>query len=443
MGSGTGRAVAPFRGENPSPRRVIVNCVTTARTTPTAQGDSLPPPVTDLSEVEEIADAIADAGSFCLDLEFMTEGRYVAELSLVQVSWGDPENPTVAAIDPLAVALESIVELVEDPEIETIVHSAQADLALLGGKFDARAEHLVDTQIAAAFLGMGDQIGYGPLVQRVTGIELDKGAQFTEWSQRPLSPEQLSYALDDVRYLPRIWRELRADLEARDRIGWVDDECSRLAEVWSQRLAPEEMYTRIRGWNGLKPRSLGALRAVAAWRERESLHHNRPPSWLMNDRTMLELCRRPPRNERGISEVRGMGNGTAQRYGRELLEIMRDGAEDPPPAPPRAPRVPKVGQAWPAILSGIVQTRCRELEIAPRFVATRSDIDDVIAWWLVGDHDAEPDVPFLTGWRRELAGADVLDWLAGRTTIAVDDSEAGVRIALNGTHDSGKGASER
>ena len=414
--------------------RVIVNCVTTARPTSTARDESLPPPVTDLTEVEDIADAIADSGSFCLDLEFMTEGRYVAELSLVQVSWGDPDDPTVAAIDPLAVDVESIAELVEDPAIETIVHSAQADLALLGAKFDARAEHLVDTQIAAAFLGMGDQIGYGPLVQRVTGIELDKGAQFTEWSQRPLSAEQLSYALDDVRYLPRIWRELRVDLEARDRLGWVNDECDRLAAAWAQRLAPEEMYTRVRGWNGLKPRSLGALRAVAAWRERESLRHNRPPSWLMNDRTMLELCRRPPRDERGVSEVRGMGNGIAQRYGRELVERIREGAEDPPPEPSKPPRLPKVGQAWPAILSGIVQTRCREVEVAPRFVATRSDTDEVIAWWLVGDHDAEPEIPLLTGWRREVAGQDVLDWLAGRTTIAVDDSEAGVRIALNGKH---------
>ena len=429
-----GGAEAPFPCENPGPRRVIVSRVTTVRPNSSARTESLPPPVTDLAQVEDIADAIADAGSFCLDLEFMTEGRYVPELSLVQVSWGDIDDPTVAAIDPLAVDVEAIVELVEDPDIETIVHSAQADLALLGGKYDAHAEHLVDTQIAAAFLGMGDQIGYGPLVQRVTGIELDKGQQFTEWSQRPLSAEQLSYALDDVRYLPRIWRDLRADLEGRDRLGWVDDECGRMAAVWAQRLAPEEMYTRIRGWNGLKPQSLGALRAVAAWRERESLRHNRPPSWLMNDRTMLELCRRPPRNERGIGEVRGMGNGTAQRYGRELIELMREGAEDPPPAPPKAPRLPKVGQAWPAIISGIVQTRCREVEVAPRFVATRSDTDEVIAWWLLGDHDAEPEIPLLTGWRRELAGQDVLDWLAGRTTIAVDDSEAGVRIAPNGVH---------
>lgn len=393
--------------------------------------EATPTPITNPRDVDDIADAIDEAESFALDLEFMTEGRYVAELSLVQVGWGNPQDPEVAAIDPLKVDIDPIVELLEDPEIETMIHSAQADLALLGQQYEARAQGLIDTQIAAAFLGMGDQIGYGPLVQRVTGIELDKGAQFTEWSRRPLSPEQLSYALDDVRYLPRVWDRLRADLDDRDRRGWVDDECERMAETWSRRTPPDEMYMRVRGWNGLNARQLGALRAVAAWREEESLEHNRPPSWLLQDRTMLELCRRPPRDERGLRDVRGMGNGTAQRYGKELLKLIRDGQQDPPDVPRRAPRLPNVGQAWPAILSGIVQTRCREVEVAPRFVATRSDIDDVIAWWLTGDRDAEPDVPLLTTWRRELAGQDVLDWLAGRTTIAVDDSEAGVRIARN------------
>ncbi len=387
-----------------------------------------PNPVTDARDVDDIADAIDEAGSFALDLEFMTEGRYVAELSLVQVGWGDIEHPEVAAIDPLKVDVDPIVELLENREIETIIHSAQADLALLGQQFDARGQHIVDTQIAAAFLGMGDQIGYGPLVHRVTGVELDKGAQYTEWSRRPLSAEQLSYALDDVRYLPRVWEQLRTELEARDRIGWVDDESDRLAEAWSKRTPPEEMYMRVRGWNALNAKQLGALRAVAAWREQESVHHNRPPSWLLNDRTMLELCRRPPRDERGVREVRGMGNGIAQRHGRELLDLMSDGEKDPPEVPPRSPRLPKVGQAWPAVLSGIVQTRCRELEVAPRFIATRSDIDDVIGWWLTGNHDEEPEVPLLTSWRRDLAGQDVLDWLAGNTTIAVDDSEAGVRI---------------
>src|SRR5690606_28284296 len=196
-----------------------------------------------------------------------------------------------------------------------------------------------------------------------------------------------------------------------------------------ERTPPDEMYRRVRGWNGLRRRSLGALRAVAAWREREALRANRPPSWIMNDRSMLELCRRPPADENEMRQVRGLGEGTVQRYGRAILDAMRAGMDDPPPPPPKVPPIPSVGQAWPAVIGGIVQAGCREADIAARFVATRADIDELIAWWLTGEHDDEPPLPLLQGWRRELAGQAVIDWLHGRTTIAVDpSSEAGVRI---------------
>lgn len=378
--------------------------------------------------VDDVADAIDDAGTFGLDLEFMTEGRYVPELSLVQVSWGDIADPNVVAIDPLKVNIDPILDLIDDPQIETVIHSAQADLALLGAHYQVRADALVDTQVAAAFLGIGDQLGYGTLVQRITGVELDKGAQFTEWSRRPLSEEQLAYALDDVRYLLKIWDQLQTDLVEKDRIGWVKDECDRLAEEWSRRTPPEEMYKRVRGWNSLKHKQLGALRAVSAWREEESLDHNRPPAWLLNDRTLLELCRRSPEDERGVREIRGMGSGTADRYGRQIIELIRLGIENPPEKPPQPLRVPNIGQAWTAIMSGIVQTRCHTAAIATRFVATRSDIEDVITWWLTGNRDIEPQIPLLNSWRRDVAGQDILDWLAGDTTIAVDQSEMGITI---------------
>ncbi len=385
--------------------------------------------ITTPEDVSGIAHAIREAGRFALDLEFMTEGRYVAELSLVQVGWGDPDTPHVRAIDPLQVDARPIADLVADPSVETVIHSAQADLALMGAVFGVRGRGIVDSQIAAAFLGMGDQIGYAALAERMAGVHLDKGSQFTEWSRRPLTDDQIRYALDDVRYLLAAWDQLRADLVARDRLGWALDECDRLAETWAERIPPEEMYRRIRGWNSLRRRGQGALRALAAWREEEALRANRPPSWILNDRTMLEVARRPPADLQELRAVRGLGEGTAQRYGRAILDAVHTGAENPPPEEAAPPRVPNLGQSWPAILSGIVQARCREAAIAPRFVATRRDIDELIAWWLVGDHDQEPAIPLLEGWRRDLVGADLLEWLQGKTAVVVDpDSEAGLTI---------------
>jgi ribonuclease D len=385
--------------------------------------------VTAPAEVEEIARAIRAGGRFALDLEFMTEGRYVAELSLVQVGWGDPNDPHVSAIDPLEVDARAIADLVADPAVETVIHSAQADLALLGAVFGVRGRGIVDTQIAAAFLGLGDQIGYAALVERTAGVHIDKGSQFTEWSRRPLTDEQVRYALDDVRYLLDGWDQLRVELVEKDRVGWVMDECDRLAETWAERIPPEEMYRRIRGWNSLRRKSQGSLRSLAAWRENEALRVNRPPSWLLNERTMLEIARRPPADIGELKAVRGLGEGTAQRYGAAIIEAVREGADNPPPGEEPLPKVPNLGQSWPAILSGIVQARCREASIAARFVATRRDIDELIAWWLVGDHSSEPQVPLLNGWRRDLVGADLLEWLQGKTSVVVDpDSEAGLTI---------------
>ena len=242
--------------------RVIVPVVTVEQ--------QLPTPVTDAVEVAAIAAEIERHGWFALDLEFMTEGRYVAELSLVQVGWGDDyDTPHVAAIDPLNVDARPVIDLVARDEVEVIIHSAQADLALIGAAFGVRATRVFDTQIAAAFLGMGEQIGYGAMVERLAGVHLDKGAQYTEWSRRPLSADQLRYALDDVRYLPAIWQRLAQDLEGRGRAGWVQEECDVLADTWAERTPPDEMYRRVRGWNTLKrlllaPRRDGASRRRCA-----------------------------------------------------------------------------------------------------------------------------------------------------------------------------------
>ena len=385
--------------------------------------------IEDAPTVEAVASAVAAAGSAAVDLEFMTEGYYIPELSLVQVAWGDIDGPIAVAIDPLAVSPAPLVEALARPEVEVILHAAQADLALLATRFDLRLDGLIDTQIAAAFVGMGEQISYSGMIERLLDVELDKGAQFTEWSRRPLSSDQLEYALDDVRYLPSAWRKLRARLEGRGRLDWVAEECQRLADTWAERIPPEEIYRRVRGWNQLRAASLGALRALAAWRERESLRVNRPPSRLMHDRTLLEICRRPPQTMQALRDVRGLAGGVVQRHGEEILDEVAHGALEPPSLPPRPDQVPRIGQAWPAVLGGIVQTRAREARIAARFIATRSDLEDVIAWWLTGDRDQEPELPLLGGWRRGVAGDDILDWLSGRTTIAVDgESESGVRI---------------
>ena len=385
-------------------------------------------PLTEQAAVADAVRSIREAGTFALDLEFMSEERYVPALALVQVAWQSDGRVEAVAVDPLRVDVRPVADLVADATVTTVMHSEQADLALLAHEFDVAGRAVIDTQIAAAFLGMGEQIGYAPLVQRVLGISVDKAGQFTEWLRRPLTHEQLEYALDDVRHLLPLWHALERLLDERGRLEWVAEESAALAETWAARTPPEEMYRRVRGWNSLRPRQQGALRAIAAWREREALRLNRPPSRLINERTLLEVARRSPLDLATLGAVRGMSDGVVRQHGAAILAAVRDGLEDPVESE-EARRVSSTrAQVWSGMLAGLVQAYCRDAEIAARFVAARSDIDALADWWSDGDRSREPDLPMLRGWRRALVGEPALAWLAGRTVIRADESSLGIRI---------------
>lgn len=386
--------------------------------------------LTDDGAVRELGAALRGAGAFVIDLEFVSESRYVPEICLVQVAWGDPGAPELAAVDPLAADPLPVLELVADPAVETVFHAAQGDLALIARRFGLAGANVYDTQIAAAFLGLGDQIGYGGLVASLLGVELDKGAQFTDWCRRPLSDEQLSYAFDDVRHLAALWPLLRRRLEAAGRLAWVEEETERLAATAATRTPPEEMYRRVKGWAGLRGKALGALQGLAAWREETALAENRPPSWILQDRSLLEIARRAPAHERELAAIRGVKDGTVHRHGREILRAVGDGARSRPEAGPRERPLPDKARGWSVLLAGLVSARAKESGVAARFLATRDEIEALVRWWLEGERSREPELPVLAGWRRELAGGALLAWLSGETTIAIDEaSEAGIKLA--------------
>ena len=207
------------------------------------------------------------------------------------------------------------------------------------------------------------------------------------------------------------------------------EECARLAVSAARRLPPEESYRRVKGWSGLRSRPLGALRELAAWREREALRGNRPPSRVLNDRSLVELARTAPGSEDGLASVRGVDAGVVRHHGAELLRAIRDGAADPPELEQARTPLPPRGEVWAAALHGLVRARALSARVAPRFVGPRSDIEAVVRWWLEGDREELPDVPLLRGWRGELVGAAALEWLRGDAALVVDpDSEAGIEL---------------
>ncbi len=371
-------------------------------------------PITDSAVAVTIAQAARRDGSFAFDLEFVSEDRYIPELALVQVGWGDVESPQVAAIDPLAADARPLAELVASPEVATIVHSGQGDLTLLAREFGVRGRSIFDTQIAVGFLGIADQIGYGKLVEEMLGIAIDKAMQFTRWLQRPLSQEQVRYALDDVRYLPRIAEMLREELLQKGRLAWVVDESDRLAESSAQLSSPEEAYRKIGAWRRLSAQQLGVLQALATWRERKALARNKPPSWILKNGVLLSLAKRLPIKPGDLDGIDGLHASTRRRRGKEILAVVARGAAEPAVVDGGPPphRLTNADKKLSAEVSSLIQQRCRENDLAPRFVANRSDCDALVRWWVEGHRSQEPGLPLLSGWRREFAGAEVLDFLS-------------------------------
>jgi ribonuclease D len=314
----------------------------------------------------------------------------------------------VAAVDPLAVDPAPLLARLEDPDVPTVLHAAQGDLSVLAAHAGVVGRGILDTQVAAAFAGLGDQIGYAALVEELLGVRLDKAQQFTRWLDRPLADEQLRYALDDVRYLPRLWQLLAGRLEEAGRRPWAAEESERIARGAASRPPPEEAYRRVRGWRRLGPRERAALRALAAWRERRALAANRPPSWIVKDGVLLRLARVRPRSSGELAAVEGLPPATRERHGGELLAAIRDSRREPPAAtaPSRAAR--QLGKR----LHAFVAERCRRRELPPRFAASRADAEVLAAWWLAPERGAEPDLPLLAGWRRRELGEAALRWLA-------------------------------
>jgi ribonuclease D len=387
----------------------------------------MPDLVTDAARVAAIARAAAAAGELYFDLEFVSEGRYIPELALVQVGWREGDVVEIDAIDCLAVDPGPIFELLASDRVVCVAHAARQDLGLLAARFDLRARAFHDTQIAAAFVGIGDQVGYGRLVEHLLGHRLDKGAQFTDWLARPLSDRQLAYALDDVRYLPQVWARLKKQLEAADRTAWVQEESERLAADSAAISTPQEAWRGVKGAGRLERRGLGALQALAAWREREARSSNKPPSWILPDKALVDVCRTGARSERDLKSVRGIGEGTVRRYGRAILEQIAAGqAAGATDAPGERAELDGDSQLLAQIVSAFIQARCAAEKLAARFVGTRADAEELVLWFRAGASDAEAP-PLVRGWRRDLVGDDCLRWLRGEAGLVTGEPLLGLR----------------
>ena len=331
-----------------------------------------------------------------VDTEFVREQTYYAHLCLVQVSDGADH----VCIDALAVDLAPFWQFLRRTEVLKVLHSAGQDLELFVQHAGDCPAPLFDTQIAAALLGHGEQLGYAALVERRLGVAVDKSLSRTDWTRRPLPQPALAYAADDVRHLSAIYPALRDELAQRGRLAWLEAECRRQADARRYRPDPEGAWRSVKGLGKLAPEAQQRAAKLARWREDEAMARNRPRRWILEDVAVLQMAQRIPATREDLAKVEGLSAKRIERSGEALLALLAEAV----PATPLVEdwrETPEQKQKIAALLDHL-RARAAALEIAPTLVATRGDIERLVR------DGAQAKVPLLEGWRRELLGNELL-----------------------------------
>ncbi len=372
--------------------------------------------------LQTLADEARAAGRLALDTEFMGEGRYRTLLCLAQLAV--PESADVVEpivlVDPLEEGLDGspLAAVLSDPAIEVVVHAGRQDIALMRRWLGCEISNVFDTQVAAGFAGLGAQSSYDSLLTEILGLRVAKTASFTRWDARPLSSEQLSYAREDVVHLLELASELERRLHALGRLEWAREECQALELSTDERI-PDNIFARLPRINGLNASARTIARDLVEWREQTAERQNRPVQGVLGDATLVEIARRKPSSRGELERVRGLGANGQGRRAQELLDVIERAAGRPPtpvaqsarPPAPRPEEAPLV-----ALGEALLRTRAREAGLAYELLAARADLQAIVAAARSGE---EADVRTLRGWRRELAGAELLELLNGRVSLAV------------------------
>lgn len=365
-----------------------------------------------------------EEGLVAIDTEFHREKTYYPKLALVQLA----HSRGIACVDPLADGLDlsPLDALLADPGILKLMHAGRQDLEIFVERMGSVPAPLFDTQVAAALLGLGEQIGYGPLVHKLLGVALAKTQVRTDWLRRPLHDDVIDYAADDVRFLKPLYDRLNGELESRGRRAWLDEEQGSLLDRNTYVQDPLEAWKRVKGSDKLKGSSCAIAQKVAAWREHTAMRVDRPRKRILSDDIIIDLARQKPKNMGPLERMRGLDEGVRKKFGKVLLELVAEGENLPRDQWPKPKERPTHRDVDDALVSGLVvvlQVQAREADISPAMLANRAAITELAS--------GKTGLPILQGWRRKLAGEALVDFMEGRSQLHV----SGGRLQLHARQD--------
>ncbi|NJR78975.1 ribonuclease D [Sphingomonas corticis] len=373
------------------------------------------PLITDSATLANLCARLSDAPFVTVDTEFMRESTYYPELCLIQIA----DTQEAAAIDPMApgIDLAPLLDLLVDNEdVLKVFHAGGQDLEIVYNLTGKTPHPLFDTQVAAMALGQGEQIGYSNLVDSWLGIQVDKGARFTDWSRRPLDQRQVDYAIGDVTHLSKIFPKMLERLKKTGRGAWLDQEMERLGDPANYANDPDVAWKRVRV-SSRKPDVLGRLKAIARWRELEAQAKDLPRGRIVKDETIADLAGHPPRKQADLSKVRGLSATWASNdIGARLMTAIADAqplpADEMPARDDRKPGLGRDGSLVADLLKLLLKIRSRDIDVAPRLLARGEELELLAA----GQRDG---LAILSGWRFDQFGRDALDLVEGRLGFAV------------------------
>jgi ribonuclease D len=373
--------------------------------------------ITTTDDLAAFCKPLAATEFIAVDTEFMRERTYWPKLCLAQVAGPDD----AAAIDALAegIDLAPLDELMANAKVLKVFHAARQDLEIFYLRMNQVPQPLFDTQIAAMVCGHGEAASYESLATKLAKAKIDKSSRFTDWSRRPLSERQISYALSDVTHLRVVYEKLRRQLEKSGRLSWITEEVAVLNDPATYRADPEQAWRRLKP-RGASPRLLGTLKEVAAWRERTAQRIDIPRQRLLRDEQLLEIASHAPKTTEDLAMTRGLGRGFAEGWqGREIMEAIERARTMPDAELPTRDKPPEQLRAPSAVvdlLRTLLRLKAEQAGVAGRLVASADELDRLAA--------GRRDIAALKGWRREVFGGDAVDLIEGRLALSLAGDQA-------------------
>ncbi|MBI5186241.1 MAG: ribonuclease D [Nitrospinae bacterium] len=383
--------------------------------------------ITDIKQLKSFCSSLKGVSRLAVDVEFMREKTYFPILALVQVA---SENDC-AAIDTLAIqSLDPLLDILHNHKVMKVFHSGKQDLEIIYQNSGKPVRNIFDTQMAASLVGFGAQISLLKLVESAVGVRLNKSETYTDWTRRPLSENQVSYALNDVRYLLQAQDFLLNKLREHKREEWLEEEFIRMEDPSLYELPlPENQYRKIKGIRSLRPRELAVLRELAAWRELEARKRDRFLNAIVREETLLALARQATSCVKDLKLVRGLHPNEIKNNGPDILEAIRKGLAAPKSEWPVLPPLENddFSNGAEGLLWSFTQHRGKKLKINPAFLASRKEIKEFVKSYKTG---SAMEHTLMQGWKKKLIGHDLLSIIEGNASLGIDPRSGGLRLVV-------------